>query len=54
MADRVINLLREPERMRAMGVKARKTVEENFSCESQLRITEELYEKYLKRTRSSS
>ena len=53
MADRVINLLREPERMRAMGAKARRTVEENFSCESQLRITEELYEKYLKQNRTT-
>ncbi len=47
MAERVISLLREPERMKAMGRRARRIVEDNFSCESQLRRTEELYERYL-------
>lgn len=54
MADRIIGLLRDPERMRAMGKLARQTVEESFSCDSQLRRTEEMYERYLKRVRGVS
>lgn len=48
MATRLISLLREPEKARAMGVQGRKRVLEHFSCEAQLKRVEELYEKLLK------
>ncbi len=48
MGQRLISLLREPERAREMGAKGRKLVEERFSCEAQLRKVEELYEKLLR------
>lgn len=43
MALRIISLLREPERGRAMGERGRKRVQEQFSCEAQLRRVEEVY-----------
>lgn len=51
MAERVIALLSDPERTRAMGELARQTVENQFSCAAQLRSTETLYEKLLQRQR---
>ncbi len=48
MADRIVSLLRDPERMRIMGEQARRTVEDHFSCDSQLRKTEMLYARLLK------
>jgi glycosyltransferase involved in cell wall biosynthesis len=47
MAERIISLLRDPERARAMGQAGRRLVEEKFSCEAQLRRTEELYDRLL-------
>jgi len=47
MADRLISLLRDPERARTMGEKGRRVVEEKFSCEAQLAHTEALYERLL-------
>jgi glycosyltransferase involved in cell wall biosynthesis len=47
MADRLISLLRDPERARTMGEKGRRVVEEKFSCEAQLARTEALYERLL-------
>lgn len=49
MAARIITLLREPERARAMGQRGRSIVEENFSCEAQLEKTGALYESLLAR-----
>jgi len=49
MAERIVLLLRDPEKARNMGQTGRVFVEENFSCESQLRKTEGLYEKLLGR-----
>ncbi len=49
MADRLISLLRDPERARMMGEKGRRAVEEKFSCEAQLARTEALYERLLGR-----
>jgi glycosyltransferase involved in cell wall biosynthesis len=43
MADRIVSLLREPERARHMGERGRRIVERKFSCEAQLRNTEMLY-----------
>lgn len=43
LAARVISLLREPERARAMGERGRRRVEENFSCAAQLERAENLY-----------
>jgi glycosyltransferase involved in cell wall biosynthesis len=47
MAQRIISLLREPERARAMGARGRERVQEQFSCEAQLRRVEEVYGKLL-------
>jgi glycosyltransferase involved in cell wall biosynthesis len=47
MAERIISLMRHPENARAMGECGRRVVEEKFSCESQLRRTEELYDNLL-------
>ncbi|MDQ2920215.1 MAG: glycosyltransferase [Acidobacteriota bacterium] len=43
MAARIITLLREPERARAMGERGRLIVEQKFSCEAQLERTAALY-----------
>ncbi|HXG90748.1 MAG TPA: glycosyltransferase family 4 protein [Blastocatellia bacterium] len=52
MAERIISLLRDPERSRAMGEMGRRRVLENFSCEAQLERTHELYERTLARALS--
>ena len=44
MAERIISLLRDPDRARAMGQAGRRVIEEKFSCDAQLRRTEELYD----------
>ena len=49
MADRIITLLRDPERASAMGQRARLIVEEKFSCESQFGRTAALYDRLLAR-----
>ncbi|HJU92322.1 MAG TPA: glycosyltransferase [Pyrinomonadaceae bacterium] len=48
MAARLIALLRDPEKTRAMGLAGKRVVEEKFSCEAQLARTEELYDRLLK------
>ncbi|MGH9872017.1 MAG: glycosyltransferase [Pyrinomonadaceae bacterium] len=48
MAERIISLLRQPEKARAFGEEGRQVVEEKFSCAAQLQRTEELYSKLLK------
>lgn len=48
MAERLISLLRDPEKRKAMGVNARNRVEQQFSCASRLANTVELYKKFLK------
>jgi glycosyltransferase involved in cell wall biosynthesis len=48
MAARIIALLREPEKARAMGEEGRRVVEEKFSPQALLRNTEALYEGLLK------
>lgn len=50
MAARIIELLLEPERARAMGERGKLIVEEKFSCETQLARTRELYDRLLTRT----
>jgi glycosyltransferase involved in cell wall biosynthesis len=47
MAQRLIALLRDPERARAMGAKGKRVVEEKFSCAAQLARTETLYDRLL-------
>jgi L-malate glycosyltransferase len=44
MADRIVSLLGNPEAARAMGERGRRHVAEEFSCEAQLRRTEQLYQ----------
>ena len=44
MAERLILLLQEPERARAMGERGRQVVKEKFSSEAQLRRTENFYD----------
>lgn len=51
MAERIISLLREPEKAREMGRQGRALVEERFSCTAQLRRTEELYDRLLQKKR---
>ena len=50
MAARIITLLREPERARAMGHRGRLIVEEKFSCQAQLERTACLYDLLLARS----
>ena len=47
MAQRIISLLRDPKTLGEMGQRARQLVETNYSCASQLRKTEMLYESLL-------
>jgi glycosyltransferase involved in cell wall biosynthesis len=49
MAARIVALLKDPTRARAMGERGRVRVEEKFSCEAQLARTEELYDGLLAR-----
>jgi glycosyltransferase involved in cell wall biosynthesis len=44
MAERIVTLLNEPERARAMGEQGRLIVEERFSCNAQLERTAALYD----------
>lgn len=50
MAARIIELLLEPDRARAMGERGKLVVQEKFSCETQLARTLGLYEQRLTRT----
>jgi L-malate glycosyltransferase len=50
MASRILELLLEPERARAMGERGKRIVEERFSCDAQLARTLELYGRLLTRT----
>ncbi len=47
MAARIVTLLREPARARAMGARGRQRVAEKFSCGAQLERTQELYARLL-------
>lgn len=49
MAARIVSLLREPERARAMGGRGREVVAQKFSCEARLARTERLYDELLAR-----
>jgi glycosyltransferase involved in cell wall biosynthesis len=49
MAERLVALLQDPERARAMGVKGKRVVEEKFSCAAQLSRTDSLYDRLLER-----
>ena len=51
MAQRIIWLLQEPDRARAMGAQGRRHAQENFSCEVQLRRVEEIYGRLLSKKR---
>ncbi len=48
MASRIISLLADPARAKAMGENGKQIVKEKFSCEAQLARTEGLYERLLK------
>ncbi len=50
LAARIIFLLRNAERAREMGERGRRIIEEKFSCEAQLRRTEEVYDQLLAAT----
>ncbi len=50
LAARIIFLLRNAERAREMGKRGRRIIEEKFSCEAQLRRTEEVYDQLLAAT----
>jgi glycosyltransferase involved in cell wall biosynthesis len=47
MAARIVSLLQDPERARAMGERGRRIVREKFSCEAQFERTHELYSRLL-------
>jgi glycosyltransferase involved in cell wall biosynthesis len=53
MADRIIELFRDPPRARAMGQRGKAIVDEKFSCERHLQGTLELYEELLVRPSAS-
>ena len=52
LATRIVSLLREPERARAMGARGRQVVEEKFSSGAQLERTLNLYERLLTKPHS--
>jgi glycosyltransferase involved in cell wall biosynthesis len=54
MAKRIVELLNMPERAAEMGKAGRREVEDKFSCEAQLRRTEELYEQLLSKRRKAT
>jgi glycosyltransferase involved in cell wall biosynthesis len=47
MAERLIELLRDPEKRRAMGVNGRRRIEQHFSTANRLKRTTELYQRFL-------
>ena len=47
MAERIVSLLRDPDRRRTMGSNGRRLVEQRFSCESRLANTSVLYQRFL-------
>jgi glycosyltransferase involved in cell wall biosynthesis len=47
MAERIISLLRDPEKSRRMGLNGRRLVEQKFSTENRLATTSALYKKFL-------
>jgi len=47
MAERLIALLRDPEKRRTMGINGRRRVEQRFSTENRLTATTELYKRFL-------
>ena len=47
MAARIIELLSEPDRARAMGQRGKSIIEERFSCEAQLEQAQALYDRLL-------
>jgi glycosyltransferase involved in cell wall biosynthesis len=47
IAERVIELLRNPEKAAAFGSRGRQTIEQHFSCEAQLAALEALYSRLL-------
>ena len=54
MAERIVELLRNPERARAMGKYGRQVVETKFSCAAQLARTVELYDRLLGKVKVKS
>jgi len=50
MAARLVSLLREPQKAKAMGEMGKRLVARKFSCQAQLARTEELYNRLLRRT----
>lgn len=49
MAEKIISLLRAPDQAQLMGERGKQVVAQKFSCEAQLRRTEELYDRLLHR-----
>lgn len=49
MASRIISLLRNPDRARSIGEEGRRVAKRKFSCEAQLKTTEELYLRLLQK-----
>ena len=47
MAERIISLLKDPDKRRAMGAGGRRLVEQRFSCETRLANTVTLYKRFL-------
>jgi L-malate glycosyltransferase len=47
MAERLISLLRDPEKSRTMGLNGRRRIEQRFSTENRLKTTIALYHRYL-------
>ncbi|MBK8313134.1 MAG: glycosyltransferase [Acidobacteria bacterium] len=47
MAARIIDLLKNPDRANEMGQSGRQIVQQKFSCQAQLEVTERLYERLL-------
>jgi glycosyltransferase involved in cell wall biosynthesis len=54
MGERIVSLLRDPEKARAMGAEGCRIVRQKFSREAQLENTEKLYDKLLNERRGES
>jgi glycosyltransferase involved in cell wall biosynthesis len=54
LAERIVSLLREPERARRMGERGLEIVKQKFSCEAQLESVEKLYARLLATHRSAA
>ncbi|MDQ1611706.1 MAG: hypothetical protein QOG00_1637 [Pyrinomonadaceae bacterium] len=54
LAERIVSLLKDPERARLMGARGLEVVKEKFSCAAQIESVENLYERLLSEKRAAT